>query len=42
VRFYERHRFQLVPSHERERLLREYWNIPVRPVETSVVLVYRP
>ena len=38
IRFYERHGFRLVSEEEKERLLREYWSIPERQVETSVVL----
>ena len=38
IRFYEKHGFKLVPSEEKDRLLRTYWNIPERQVETSVVL----
>jgi len=38
VRFYEKHGFRLVSSEEKERLLKKYWSIPERQVETSVVL----
>jgi GNAT superfamily N-acetyltransferase len=38
IRFYEKHSFKLVSKEEKERLLRKYWNIPERQVETSVVL----
>ncbi len=38
VRFYERHGFRLVTPAEKDRLLRRYWRIPDRQVETSVVL----
>ena len=38
VRFYEKHGFKLVSKAEKNRLLREYWRIPERQVETSVVL----
>ena len=38
VRFYEQHGFKLVSWEEKERLLRKYWNIPERQIETSVVL----
>jgi N-acetylglutamate synthase-like GNAT family acetyltransferase len=41
VRFYEQHGFQLVSEEEKNRLLKTYWNIPGRQIETSVVLVYR-
>jgi GNAT superfamily N-acetyltransferase len=38
IRFYEKHGFRLVPKKEKNKLLRKYWNIPERQVETSVVL----
>ena len=38
IRFYEKHGFQHVSPEEKDRLLREYWSIPERQVETSVVL----
>jgi len=38
IRFYEKHGFRLVSNEEKNRLLRKYWNIPERQVETSVVL----
>ncbi len=38
IRFYERHGFQMVGSEEKNRLLRKYWRIPERQIETSVVL----
>ena len=38
IRFYERHGFRTVSHAEKERLLRKYWKIPERQVETSVVL----
>ena len=38
VRFYEKHGFKLVSHEEKDRLLRKYWNIPDRQIETSVVL----
>lgn len=38
ARFYEKHGFRLVSKEEKNSLLREYWNIPERQVETSVVL----
>jgi len=38
IRFYERHGFKLVTSETKDRLLRKYWSIPERQVETSVVL----
>jgi GNAT superfamily N-acetyltransferase len=39
IRFYERHGFKAVKSSEKELLLRRYWKIPERQIETSVVLV---
>jgi N-acetylglutamate synthase-like GNAT family acetyltransferase len=39
VRFYEKHGFRMVTPEEKDRLLRRYWKIPARQVETSVVLV---
>ena len=38
IRFYQKHGFKLVSSKEKDRLLRTYWNIPERQIETSVVL----
>ena len=38
IRFYEKHGFRLVSPEEKERLLKKYWSIPERQVETSVVL----
>jgi GNAT superfamily N-acetyltransferase len=38
IRFYEKHGFRLVSTEEKNRLLRKYWSIPERQVETSVVL----
>ena len=38
IRFYEKHKFRLVSPKEKDWLLREYWSIPERQVETSVVL----
>ncbi len=38
VRFYEKHGFRRVTPAEKDRLLRVYWTIPDRQIETSVVL----
>jgi GNAT superfamily N-acetyltransferase len=38
VRFYEKRGFKLVSTKEKNKLLRKYWNITERQVETSVVL----
>ena len=39
IRFYVNQGFRLVSPKEKERLLRKYWSIPERQIETSVVLV---
>jgi GNAT superfamily N-acetyltransferase len=39
INFYKKHGFRLVSFNEKEQLLRKYWNIPVRQIDTSVVLV---
>ena len=38
IGFYEKHGFELVAEEEIARLLRRYWDVPERQVETSVVL----
>jgi N-acetylglutamate synthase-like GNAT family acetyltransferase len=38
IHFYEKHGFRLVSPEEKNRLLKKYWSIPERQVETSVVL----
>ena len=38
IHFYERHGFRMVSNQDKNRLLKKYWNIPERQVETSVVL----
>ena len=38
VRFYQRHGFALVPPERKTALLRTYWTVPDRQIETSVVL----
>ena len=38
IAFYRRHGFVPVPPEEKTRLLRRYWDIPERQIETSVVL----
>ena len=42
IAFYQRNGFAIVPSDEKDRLLRRYWSIPPRQVETSVVLANKP
>jgi GNAT superfamily N-acetyltransferase len=39
VAFYQKHGFKLASEEEKDRLLRKYWSIPQRQIETSVVLV---
>jgi N-acetylglutamate synthase-like GNAT family acetyltransferase len=38
IRFYQRHGFVLVSPDEKVSLLKSYWTIPERQIETSVVL----
>ena len=38
ISFYEKHGFKPVPREETNRLLRKYWDIPERQIETSIVL----
>ena len=38
IRFYEQHGFRLVSQEDKDRLLRKYWSVPERQIETSVVL----
>lgn len=38
INFYKKHGFSLVSKEEKNRLLKKYWSIPDRQVETSVVL----
>ena len=38
IEFYRRNGFTVVPSNHKNRLLRTYWSIPARQIETSVVL----
>jgi GNAT superfamily N-acetyltransferase len=38
IRFYEKHGFRLVPPEEIGQLLRKYWTIEERQIDTSVVL----
>ena len=39
IHFYENHGFRVVSPQEKERLLRKYWSVPERQIETSAVLV---
>ena len=38
IAFYRRHGFTVLPEAQKDALLREYWSIPQRQLETSVVL----
>lgn len=38
IGFYQKHGFELLPKIEKDKLLRKYWSIPERQVDTSVVL----
>lgn len=38
IEFYRRNGFTVVPDSDKDRLLRTYWSIPARQIETSVVL----
>lgn len=38
IKFYKKHGCQLVSFEEKEKLLRKYWRISLRQIETSVVL----
>jgi len=40
IRFYKKHGFQLVSQEEKDKLLKKYWSIPDRQIETSVVLAH--
>ena len=41
IQFYRRNGFTMVSDDDKDRLLRKYWSIPARQVETSVVLADR-
>lgn len=41
IRFYEKYGFKLVTREEKDRLLRKYWDIPERQIQTSLVLGMR-
>ena len=38
IKFYQKHGYRLLPKSETKTLLQKYWTIPIRQVETSVVL----
>jgi GNAT superfamily N-acetyltransferase len=41
IDFYRRNGFAVVPATQKDSLLRRYWSIPARQIETSVVLADR-
>ncbi len=41
ISFYRKHGYYLVSEEEKSQLLRKYWSIPKRQIETSVVLANR-
>ncbi len=41
VRFYRKHGFELTSAEQKAALLRRYWSVPERQIETSVVLAER-
>jgi len=41
IEFYRRNGFTVVSMAQKDHLLRKYWSIPVRQIETSVVLADR-
>ncbi|MDO8790134.1 MAG: GNAT family N-acetyltransferase [Sulfuritalea sp.] len=38
IEFYRRNGYTIVPGSDKDALLRKYWSIPARQIETSVVL----
>ena len=38
IKFYEKHGFSLLSKEKKDELLHKYWKIPIRQIETSVVL----
>jgi GNAT superfamily N-acetyltransferase len=42
IRFYHRHGFELVAPEHKATLLKTYWTVPDRQIETSVVLANPP
>ena len=42
IRFYRRNGFEPVSAEQKTILLKRYWNIPERQIETSVVLADPP
>ena len=42
IRFYRRHGFELVSPARKTVLLKTYWSVPDRQIDTSVVLANPP
>lgn len=42
IRFYRRHGFDVVAAEQKNALLKRYWTVPDRQIETSVVLASPP
>jgi N-acetylglutamate synthase-like GNAT family acetyltransferase len=42
IKFYRQHGFEMVPRDQVPLLLRRYWSVPERQIETSVVLAEKP
>jgi GNAT superfamily N-acetyltransferase len=42
IKFYQRHGFELVSPERKAELLKTYWTVPDRQIETSVVLANPP
>jgi len=41
TKFYEKHGFKLLSREETNKLLKKYWNLPKRQIETSLVLEHK-
>ena len=41
IKFYQKHGFTLLSREETNKLLKKYWKIPERQVQTSIVLEYK-
>jgi GNAT superfamily N-acetyltransferase len=41
IKFYQKHGFVLLSREETNKLLKKYWNIPERQIETSIVLEHK-
>ena len=41
IKFYQKHGFKLLSREETNKLLKKYWNLPERQIETSVVLEHK-